>query len=161
MRFLRPRLRTPAQMVVLGAVAAVILGAFKGPGPAVGIMVPFLALAAAYYAWGGEDTDMGAIIGSRPDERQKSMQMKVAALQGKVMSGAAAVTYLVVVLGKDNGLWPKLDVWPFAIPLALASLTGLAGWVIYRERGGGDDAAGAHADQAGPRIQPRIPVDHL
>jgi hypothetical protein len=151
MSFLRPRLRIPAQMVVLGAVLGVIFGAAQGWWGAVTILVSFLALAAGYYVWGGKDTDVGAIIGSRADERQASLQMRVTALQGKVMTGAAAVTYLVVVLGKAT-FWPRVAVWPFAIPLALASLSGLAGWVIYRERGGGD-AGGADAGQPGPRIE--------
>jgi hypothetical protein len=114
------------------------------------------ALAGGYYAWGGEDTDMGAIIGSRPDERQASLQMTVTALQGKVMAGAAGPIFMIVVLGKA-AWWPKLDVWPFAIPLVLAGVSGLVGWVIYRERGDGDDPVGAHAGQAGPRV----PVRHL
>jgi len=97
---------------------------------------------------------MGAIIGSRPDERQASMQMKVTALQGKVMAGAAGPIFMIAVLRKA-AFWPKLDVWPFAIPLVLASLSGLAGWMIYRERSDGDDAAGAHVDQAGPRAPAR------
>ena len=156
MRLLRPRLRNPAQIVMLGAVAAIVGGLAQGWGIAVFALVFFLALAAVYYGWGGKDTDRGAIIGSRPDERQASMQMKVLALQGKVMSAAAAVTWLVVSLGKTTW-WPKVNVWPFFVPLAVASLTGLAGWVIYRERGGGDEVSGAHADQGGPRI----PVRHL
>jgi hypothetical protein len=49
-----------------------------------------LVLAAAYYVWGGRDTDGGAIIGHRADERQKNMQMKVTALQGQVMTVTAA-----------------------------------------------------------------------
>ena len=153
MRFLHPRLRAPAQMAVLGAVLAVIFGLAQGWEAALGMIVIFLALAAGYYVWGGKDTDMGAVIGSRPDERQASLQMKVTALQGKVMTGAAVIAYLVVVLGKAT-FWPKITVWPFAIPLVLAGLTGLAGWVIYRERDG-DDADGAHADPAGPRIPVR------
>jgi hypothetical protein len=161
MRLFRPRLRAPAQLVVLGAVAAVIFGlAHHGWGPAVGIMVPFLALAAVYYAGGGQDTDMGAIIGSRPDERQASVQMKVLALQGKVMAGAAGPIFMIAVLGKA-AWWPKLDVWPFAIPLLVASVSGLAGWVIYRERGNGDDEARTHAGRAGPRIEPRFPARRL
>ena len=159
MSFLRPRLRIPAQMVVLGAVLAVIFGAAQGWWGAVIILGSFLALAAGYYVWGGKDTDVGAIIGSRADERQASLQMRVTALQGKVMTGAAAVTYLVAVLGRAT-FWPKVTVWPFAIPLALATLSGLVGWVIYRERGGGD-AGGADAGQLGPRIEPRVPVRRL
>jgi hypothetical protein len=160
MSFLRPRLRIPAQMVVLGAVLAIIFGLTQGWGAAVTLMVSFLALAAGYYVWGAKDTDAGAIIGSRADERQASLQMKVTALQGKVMTAAAAITYLVVVLGKST-FWPKVTVWPFAIPVILAGLSGLAGWAIYRERGDGDDAGGADADQAGPRIEPRVPARRL
>jgi hypothetical protein len=157
MRFLRPRLRIPAQMVALGAVLAVIFGAVQGWGVAVVMLVSFSALAAGYYVWGGKDTDRGAIVGSRADERQASLQMKVTALQGKVMTAAAALTYVVVVVGRAT-FWPKVTVWPFAIPVVLAGLSGGAGWVIYRERGGGDDADGADADQAGPRTEPRVPV---
>jgi len=153
MSFLRPRLRIPAQMVVLGAVLAVIFGTVQGLWGAVTILVSFLVLAAGYYVWGGKDTDVGAIIGSRADERQASLHIKVTALQGKVMTGAAAVTYLVVVLGKAT-FWPKVTVWPFVIPLALASLSGLVGWLIYRERGGGD-AGGVDVGQLGPRIPVR------
>jgi len=98
---------------------------------------------------------MGAIIGSRPDERQASMQMKVTALQGKVIAGPPGLSSWSRSWARPPG-WPKLDVWPFAIPLALASVSGLAGWMIYRGRGDGDDAAGAHADQAGPRSQPAV-----
>jgi hypothetical protein len=161
MRFLRPRLRAPAQMVVIGAVLAVIFGAAQGWEAAVGIVITFSALAAGYYAWGGKDTDMGAITGSRADERQASLQMRVTALQGKVMTAAAVLTYLIVVLGKAT-FWPKVTVWPFTIPLALASLAGLAGWVIYRDTGDGDDADGAHAD--GAPADPagrRVPVRRL
>ena len=160
MRFLRPRLRIPAQMVALGAVLAVIFGPFLGWGAAVGGMVVFSVLAAGYYVWGGKDTDMGAIIGSRADERQASLYMKVAALQGKVMTAASALAYLVVVVGRAS-FWPKVTVWPFAIPVGLAGLTGMAGWVIYRERGDGEEADGADADQPGPRVEPRVPVRRL
>jgi hypothetical protein len=160
MGFLRPRLRAPAQMAVLGAVLAVTFGLAQGWGAAVGIMVIFLALAAGYYVWAGKDSDMGAIVGSRADERQASMQMKVLALQGKVMAGAAGPIFVVAVLGRAV-FWPKLDVWPFAIPLVLASLSGLAGWAVYHERSDGDDADGAHTGQDGPRIEPRVPARRL
>jgi peptidoglycan/LPS O-acetylase OafA/YrhL len=148
-------------MVVYGAVLAVVAGLAHSWGIVAFIMVIFLFVAAAVYAQGGEDTDTGAIIGHRADERQASMQMKVLALQGKVTAVAAGPIFSVAVLGKVTNLWPKLDVWPFAIPVVLAGLAGLAGWVIYRERGEGDEPDGAHGGQAGPRIEPRVPVDHL
>jgi hypothetical protein len=51
--------------------------------------------------------------------------------------------------------WPKVTVWPFAIPLVLASLSGLVGWVINRVCGDGDEAAEANAEPVGTRVQVR------
>ena len=96
---------------------------------------------------------MGAVIGHRTDERQASLQMRVTALQGKVMTGAAIILVIATV-GKAT-VWPKATIWPFTIPIILAGLSGLAGWVIYRDRGDGDDADGAAAERAEPRVPAR------
>jgi hypothetical protein len=97
--------------------------------------------------------DVGAVIGHRADERQASLEMKVTALQGKVMTGAAVVAFLVATT-------VRAVVWPFALFVVLAGLSGLAGWVIYRERGDGhdDEAAAEHAEPpVGARPRPRSP----
>jgi len=66
MRLLRPRLRAPAQMAVLGAVAAVVFGLAHGWGPAVGVMVPFLALAAGYSRGAGRTPTWARSSGAAP-----------------------------------------------------------------------------------------------
>ena len=143
MRFLRPRLRVPVAMAVVGTAANAAVVVSQGWTTAIYVEIPWLALAVGYYVWGGKDSDVGAVIGSRADERQASLEMKVTALQGKVMTAAAAVAFLIAVA-------VKATIWPFAIFVALAGLSGFAGWAIYREGGGQDD--GADAEHARPPV---------
>jgi hypothetical protein len=138
MTFLRPRLRAPASAVALGTVLAIVFGVSQGWVVAVITEGVFVAMAAGYYVWSGKDTDVGAVIGHRPDERQVSLLMKVTALQGKVLSAAAAIVFVIATVGRAT-IWPKVAIWPFAIPVVVAGLSGLAGWVIYREHGEADD----------------------
>ena len=72
------------------------------------------------------------MIGSRADERQTSLEMKVTALPGKVMTAAAVVAFLIAVA-------VKATLWPFAVFVVPAGVSGLAGWAIYRQDGNGDD----------------------
>lgn len=90
MRFIRPRLRAPAQMALIGLAATVAVAVGQGWGNAIPFGALIVALAVVSYVWGGRDTDRGALIGSRADERQASLQMKVTAFQGKVLSATAA-----------------------------------------------------------------------
>ena len=146
MRFLRPRLRVPVAVAVLGTAATTAVAISQGWAAAVYVELAWIALAVGYYAWGGKDTDVGAVLGSRADERQASVEMKVTALQGKVMTAAAVVAFLIAVA-------VKATIWPFAILVVIAGLSGLAGWAIYRDDGNGqDDGAGAQ------HAQPPIPI---
>lgn len=147
MRFLRPRLGTPMSVALIGTVVAAALAVGQGWTVGIVIEVVFVALAAGYWAWGGKDTDVGAVIGHRADERQASLEMKVTALQGKVMTGAAALAFLVATV-------VRATVWPFALFVVLAGLSGLAGWVIYRERSDDHDD-GMGADHAEPPVPAR------
>jgi hypothetical protein len=144
MRFLRPRLRVPVAVAVVGTAANAAVVVSQGWTTAIYVEIPWLALAVGYYVWGGKDTDVGAVIGSRADERQASLEMKVTALQGKVMTAAAVVAFLIAVA-------VKATIWPFAIFVVLAGLSGFAGWAIYRQDGGGQDD-GVDAEHA------RLPV---
>ena len=76
-RLIRPRLRAPAQVAVIGLAGAAAIVAGYGWGNAIPFAVLAVALAIGVYVWGGRDTDRGALIGSRPDERQASLQKKV------------------------------------------------------------------------------------
>jgi hypothetical protein len=129
MRFLRPRLRVPAAVAVLGTAAttAVVIG--QGWAPAIYVEIAWIALAAGYYAWGGRDTDRGALMGSRADERQASLQMKVTAFQGKVMTLAAAAAYLYAIAVHAR------PIWPFILFILVSGVSGMVGWGIYREHG--------------------------
>ena len=146
MTFLRPRLRVPAAMAVLGTAATTAVVVSQGWTTAMYVEIAWIALAAGYYVWGGKDTDVGAVIGSRANERQASLEMKVTALQGKVMTAGAVVAFLIAVA-------VKATLWPFAVFVVLAGLSELAGWAIYREDGDGQDD-GVDAEHA----QPSIPV---
>jgi hypothetical protein len=126
-RFIRPRLRSPVMVAIIGlaGTAAIVVG--QGWGNAIPFDVLIAALAVATYVWGGGDTDHGALIGSRADERQASMQMKVTAFQGKVLSAAAGVAFLVAIAVNARPLWP------FTLCVVLSGVSGLVGWAIYRD----------------------------
>jgi hypothetical protein len=144
MSFIRPRLRVPVAVAVLGTAATTAVVVGQGWTTAIYVEIPWVALAVGYHVWGGKDSDVGAVIGSRADERQASLEMKVTALQGKVMTAAAAVAFLIAVA-------VKATIWPFVIFVVLAGVSGLAGWAIYRENDGGQDD-GVDADQARPPV---------
>jgi hypothetical protein len=138
--YIRPRLRAPVSMAIIGTAAAAAIAVSQGWKTAIPFEVIMLVIAIGYYVWGGKDSDLGAVIGSRADERQASLQTKVTALQGKVMTVAAIVGFLVAIA-------VRAPVWPFAIFVAIGGISGLAGWVIYREDGHGrPDGQGAEQD---------------
>jgi hypothetical protein len=144
MRFIRPRLRAPAGLAIGGTVIAAALVAGQGWAAAIPVEAVMVAMAIGYYVWGGKDTDLGAVIGSRADERQASLQMKVTALQGKVMILAAAAAFLIAIA-------VKATVWPFALLVAVAGVSGFVGWAIYRDDGPGQpDGADAGHDERSP-----------
>ncbi|HYB48634.1 MAG TPA: hypothetical protein VED20_14990, partial [Streptosporangiaceae bacterium] len=119
MRFLRSRLRAPVSVAAVGTVLTAIMGVSQGWAPAVATAVATVVFAFGVYAWSGKDTDMGAVMGHRADERQAGIRMKVSALQGEVLTVAAVIVFLVAVIGKAT-VWPKANIWPYEIPLILA-----------------------------------------
>jgi hypothetical protein len=129
MRFIRPRLRNPVMMVTGGTAFAIAIVIGQGWGNAIPFEAVILALAIASYVWGGRDTDRGALMGSRADERQASLQMKVTAFQGKVMTLAAAAAFLYAIAVNARPLWP------FIFFMLVAGASGSLGWGIYREHG--------------------------
>jgi hypothetical protein len=134
-----PRLRAPVRILAVGVVIAVVTIIGHGWGPPIyTVLIPFVLVAATgYYVWGGRDTDTSAVIRHDMDERQAHQRLQVQALVGKVMSLAAAVSYLVAVS-------LNATLWPFGIALGLPLLTAIAGWVAYREHGGHDDNFQTH-----------------
>jgi hypothetical protein len=133
MSFVRPRLRVPVAVAILGTAATTAVVVSQGWTTGLYVEIAWVVLAVGYYVWGGKDSDVGAVIGSRADERQASLEMKVTALQGKVMAAAAVVAFLIAVA-------VKATIWPFAAFVGLAGLSGFAGWVIYREHDDGQES---------------------
>lgn len=129
MRLVPPRLRAPLIMLVGGPVIAV---AGYGWGSLLRLGPVIIVSAAGCYVWSGRDSDSAAMIRYQVDERQAYRQLKILALVGRVMGIGAAVAYLAAIAAKAT-------LWPFAIFLGLFGVATLAGWVIYREPGGGQD----------------------
>jgi hypothetical protein len=110
--FIGPRLRKPAWIISAGTVFAaawVIRG-----GRYWWLWVTLIAIAAAArafatYMWAGEDDDVGALSGSRPDERQKLLSLRSRALAFNV-TAAAAFTGVTVAVAIRASWW-----WPFAL----------------------------------------------
>lgn len=128
MNFIRPRWRKPAGVVLAGAAFAaawIIRG-----GPHWWLWVTLVALAAlarafAFYVWAAEDDDVGALSGSRADERQKQLSLRSWALTGR-FAMLAAFLGLTVAVALNAAWW-----WPFAAILGVAGLTYLLGLSTY------------------------------
>ena len=129
-----PRLRAPVRMLVGGAVIDAVAVAAYGWGTLISLGPITLAGAVGYYVWAGRDGDFAAMLRNQPDERQVYRRLKMQALVGRVTTLAAAVAFLVAFA-------VKATTWPFIMFLTVPSVTFLAGWVIYRDRGDGQDEA--------------------
>ena len=147
MSFIRPRWRKPAWTVLAGAVFAAAW-AIRG-GQHWWLWVSLVAIATAgrafaFWAWGGEDDDVGALAGSHPDERQQQLSLRSRGL-------AFNLTALVAFAGLTAGVaLSAIWWWPFAAVLAtlgLGYLLGLSSYGIAQESPADDEEA-----------QPRAPA---
>jgi hypothetical protein len=146
MSFIGPRRRKPAWTILAGTVFAaawVIRG-----GPHWWLWVSLVAIAAAgrafaFYAWAGEDDDVGALSGSRADERQKLLSLRSRALAFNV-TALAAFTGLTVAVATGASWW-----WPFAVILGVTGCGYLFGLSAYgiAEEGPAEDG---HAEHRAP-----------
>ena len=127
MAFIPPRLRKPAGI----AVAGVLFGAawlVRG-GPLWWVAIPAFIAAPAramYLYWGaGQDTDAGALAGSRADERQQLLSLRSRALACN-LAVIAAFIGLTVAIAVKAAWW-----WPFLVILGIAGLGFLFGLLNY------------------------------
>ena len=137
MRSIPPRLRAPVYMLVGGAAIDAIAGAAWGWGSLISLGPITVAAAVGYYVLARRDSDFSAMLRDQADERQAYRRLKIQALVGRVMTAAVAVGYLVAALAKAT-------LWPFAIFVALAGVTFLAGWLVYREHSGAGEQQVGH-----------------
>jgi hypothetical protein len=114
-------------MAVLGT--AVAIGSLVGSGWLAALAVETVTIVATvgYYLWGARESDFGALIGSRPDERQASVGLRASALAGVVMSYVAVIGFVIETARGG-------DVWPFALFCGASAVTFLAGVVLFRVR---------------------------
>jgi hypothetical protein len=137
MTFVTPRLRKPLGYFIAGTLFAVAWVVRGGPSwwLSIVIEVGVLARAIALYVGGGQDTDEGALAGSRPDERQKLISQRSWALTGKAAVLAAFVG-VTVATATRAAVW-----WAFVIVLGVAGLAYLFGLSRYgvAEEGQADD----------------------
>ena len=131
-RSVPPRLRAPLSMLVGGAAIAAVVPSAHGWRPLLGLGLFTVLCAAGWYLAGGRDSDFGALMRDKADERQAYRRLKVQALVGIVTSGAILVTYLAA-------LATKATIWPLGILLFVPGITFIVGWAMYREPGGGQD----------------------
>jgi hypothetical protein len=104
-----------SRTAVVGTAFAVLIGIGQGLGVALVLEGFVLVLAAAYYVWGGRDTDGG--------RDQRAPRRRAAEEHADEGDGAAGPghdrgrrhAFVVAVVGKAT-LWPKADIWPYEVP---------------------------------------------
>ena len=89
-----------------------------------------LARAFSLYVWAKEDDDVGALAGSRADERQKLVSLRSWALGGRLAMIAAFVGLTVAVAVSASWWWPFLAI--FAVT-GFGYLLGLSNYGIAQE----------------------------
>src|SRR6516162_2541907 len=139
--FIRPRLRKPLGIALAGTVFA---GAWALRGGdawqlSVAMEVTILVTAITTYVRAGEDSDEGALAGSRADERQKMLSLRSRALGWNFAMVAAFIGITAGVAVKATW-W-----WPFLVILAVGGFGYLLGLSNY---GVGEEDP---AEVAGPR----------
>jgi fatty acid desaturase len=102
--------------------------------------VTVLVGAITTYVRAGEDSDEGALAGSRTDERQKMLSLRSRAL-GWNFAMVAAFTGVTVGVAVKATWW-----WPFLVILAVAGFAYLLGLSNYgvAEEDPADDASPRH-----------------
>jgi hypothetical protein len=149
MPFISPRLRKPVAVAVIGVLFAGAWLVRGGPLWWVSItaVIATAVRAISWYWLGGEDSDAGALAGSRADERQKQVSLRSRALACN-LAAIAAFVGLTVAIAIKAGWW-----WPFLVILAIMGFGYLLGLSNYgvAEEGTPDDADAAR--------QTRFPVN--
>jgi hypothetical protein len=148
MTFIRPRLRKPLVYALAGTALAVAWAVRGGPSWFLSIVIEVgvLVIAITTYLRGGQDSDEGALAGSRADERQKLLSLRSWALAGKLAMLAAFAGLTIAVAARAVAWWPFLVI---LATLGFGYLLGLSNYGIAEED---------PADDANPGHQARFPA---
>ena len=125
--FIPPRLRRPLLVALAGAVFAVAWVVRGGPTWWISILVVVATAVrvTVVYVRAGQDTDEGALAGSRADERLKLLAAQSWAVAGKVAIAAAFVGLTIAIAVRSSWLWP------FALMIGVTLLGYLFGLSNY------------------------------
>lgn len=132
------RLRAPVVTVACGLALAVAVAVVSRWVAAVPVAVLALIAAGVYYWLGGTETDVGALIGSRPDERQEVVRLRVRAF-------AAAALLVMATVGAVVAAALDRPAWPYAAIVGVGAIVFGGGLVWYprSSRVGGRESLGA------------------
>jgi uncharacterized membrane protein YdjX (TVP38/TMEM64 family) len=130
--FIPPRMRKPLWTSVAGVVFAAAWLVRGGPLWWVSIMAVIATAVRAFalHRRGGQDTDEGALAGSRADERQRMLSLRTRALSWN-LTAAAAFIGLTIAVAANASWW-----WPFLAILAVAGFgygLGLSNYGVAEE----------------------------
>ena len=128
-------------MLASGAVLAVVGGIGQGWGAAIAVMVVTIAAAVFYYGAGGRDSDYGALVGDRADERQALIKTRAEALSGTAVYAAAVIGAVVALALRGPG--HGASYWPFGLVVVVGTVSY---WWRGREAGFGA-LIGGRADE--------------
>lgn len=144
MNFIPPRLRRPAMVAFGGTLFAAAWIVHGGPLWFMSIVteVAVAVLALSVYVRGGQDTDEGAMAGSRADERLRQLSLRSRALAGDIGLGAAYAGLIIAVAARSP-FW-----WPFVIMIAVLGFGRLLGLSLYGSPEDDPDDAGATGHRA-------------
>ncbi len=112
---LDPRLRSPLILLAAELVAVVIGVSTYGWASLASVLPILLLIPVALYVLGGRDSDVGAAVRKRLDERQEMQRLKIQALVGRAASVAVAVAYFIAVA-------TGASLWPWAILLGVVAV---------------------------------------
>ena len=127
MRQSRGRLRVPSLMLILGTGLAAAETVGRGWHNAISIEVIAVVAAAGFYLVGRRDSDMGALYGSRSDERQHMVRLRAQALTAQAMALAGLIGFMVEIAR-------RAPTWPFVVILGVAVVSFPVGMAIFRDR---------------------------
>ena len=138
MAVIRPRLRKPLGIALAGTMFAAAWALRGGHAwwLSAAMEVTVLVTAITTYVRAGDDSDEGALAGSRADERQKMLSLRSRALGWNFAMAAAFIGVTAGVAVKATW-W-----WPFLVILAVTGFGYLLGLSNYgvAEEGAADDA---------------------
>jgi hypothetical protein len=119
------RLVVPMAMASIGT--ALAIASWIGNGWASGLALELVTVVATvvYYVLGARDSDFGALIGSRPDERQITISTRATVLMANVL---VVISLGGTIISAAAGAL----VWPFLLITAVGGATYFAGVAFYR-----------------------------